>query len=114
MMKFFEKKEFACKCCKVAIVDVELADVLDDVREYFNAPVTITSGYRCEKHNKAVGGAPKSQHCEGIAADIKVSGKAPSEVYKYLNEKYPNKYGIGLYASWTHIDVRETKARWNG
>lgn len=113
-MKYFKKSEFKCKCCGVSIVDVELGDVLDDVREYFNAPVTITSGYRCEKHNKAVGGAKNSQHMQGIASDIKVSGKAPSEVYKYLNDKYPDKYGIGLYGNWTHIDVREAKARWNG
>lgn len=114
MMKFFKKKEFACKCCGVSIVDVELGDVLDDLRNHFNAPTHITSGYRCEAHNTKVGGAKNSQHMQGIAADIRVSGKEPSEVYKFLNEKYPNKYGIGLYKSWVHIDVRETKARWNG
>ena len=114
-MKHFKKSEFMCKCgCGVPIVDVELADVLDDVREHFNAPTSITSGYRCEKHNTKVGGAKNSSHMQGIAADIKVSGKEPKEVYDYLNKKYPNTYGMGLYKSWVHIDVRNTKARWNG
>lgn len=114
MMKHFKKKEFECKCCGVSIVDVELGDVLDDVREHFNAPTIITSGYRCEKHNKAVGGALNSQHMYGIASDIQVKGYTPVQVHKYLTEKYPNKYGIGLYSGWVHIDVRENKARWNG
>ena len=124
MMKYFKKSEFTChgkNCsadgksgCGVSIVDVELGDVLDDLRGHYNTPITITSGYRCEKHNTAVGGAKNSQHMQGIAADIKVSGKEPSEVYKLLNEKYPNKYGIGLYKGWVHLDIRTTKARWNG
>lgn len=114
MMKYFKKSEFACKCCGISIVDVELGDVLDDIRGHYNSPITVVSGYRCEKHNTNVGGAKNSQHMQGIAADIKVSGKEPSEVYKLLNEKYNDKYGIGLYESWVHIDVRKNKARWNG
>lgn len=113
-MKHFKKDEFKCKCCGVSIVDVELGDVLDDVRENFNAPTIITSGYRCAKHNKEVGGALNSQHMQGIASDIQVKGFTPKQVHTYLTEKYPNKYGIGLYKNWVHIDVRETKARWNG
>lgn len=34
------------------------------------APITISSGYRCEALNKAIGGAPGSQHIKGQAADI--------------------------------------------
>ena len=75
-MKFFSEREFACKCCGqlppsmraniVALVD----NVLDPAREEFGGPVTVNSGYRCPKHNLAVGGVVNSQHMKGEAADL--------------------------------------------
>jgi uncharacterized protein YcbK (DUF882 family) len=113
-MKYFKREEFACKCgCGFDDIDEELVDVLDDLREHFGQPVTITSGCRCSKHNKAVGGEPKSKHMEGIAADIKVRNVNPNIVYSWLDNKYPNKYGLGLYKSWVHVDTRRQRARWN-
>ncbi len=46
--------------------------LLDPVRERWNAPITVNSGYRCPALNKAIGGAPTSQHIRGEAADITV------------------------------------------
>lgn len=75
-MKWFKEKEFACKCCGQlpplarenvkALVDV----ILDPVREQLGKPIVVNSGYRCEKHNKAVGGVRNSQHLQGQAADV--------------------------------------------
>lgn len=45
-------------------------DVLDPLRDVIEIPIYINSGYRCEKLNKAVGGADNSQHLRGLAADI--------------------------------------------
>ena len=112
-MKFFKREEFACQCgCGFDTVDYELAEVLDDVRLYFREPVTITSGCRCASHNRSIGGAENSQHVMGRASDIKVKDTEPRLVYNYLNSKYPEKYGIGLYSGWVHIDTRNNKARW--
>ena len=109
----FKRSEFACKCCcGFAPVDVELLYVLEDVREHFQAPVRITSGCRCETRNLEQGGEPHSKHMLGIAADIQVQGVEALKVADYLEGKYPDKYGIGRYATWTHIDVRGSKARW--
>lgn len=111
--KNFKRKEFACKCgCGTDNISQELVDVVQDVRTWAKSPVVINSGLRCESHNRSVGGAPKSQHLYGTAADIRTVSKTPKEVYDYLNEKYPNKYGIGLYGGFTHIDVRPNRARW--
>lgn len=88
--------------------------MLVDVRSHFGAPVTLDCACRCPVHNKAVGGAEKSQHMQGIAADIKVNGQTPAAVADYLEHKYPHGYGIGRYSSFTHIDVRTGPARWNG
>lgn len=111
--KFFKRSEFACKCkCGFSVVDVDLLNVLTMVREYFNSPVTINSACRCESHNKSVGGADGSKHKLGIAADIAVKGVKPSDVYECLCAAFPDKYGIGNYNSFTHIDIRDKKARW--
>ena len=75
-MKHFKEREFVCKCCGqlppavreniVALVD----NVLDPAREQFGGPVVVNSGYRCPKHNLAVGGVVNSQHMMGEAADL--------------------------------------------
>lgn len=50
----------------------ELASkVLQPIRDKYGKPIIVTSGYRCEQLNKAVGGVTFSQHCQGQAADIK-------------------------------------------
>ena len=48
----------------------------------------------------------------GKASDIKLDGMDPDMVYDYLDKKYPDKYGIGKYKTFTHIDSRSKKARW--
>ena len=48
-----------------------VANVLDPLREAFGKPIVVTSGYRCQKLNRAVGGASRSQHITGEAADIR-------------------------------------------
>lgn len=112
--KYFKRSEFACKCgCGFDAVDIELLGVLDNVREYFGLPLTISGPNRCENHNKAEGGSPNSQHIKGKAADIQVKGIEANQVADYLEKKYPDKYGIGRYTEWTHIDIRPNKARWD-
>ena len=115
MAEFFTRGEFACKCgCDPSpVVDYELLEVLTDVRRVFG-PVSINSGVRCVTHNKAVGGSSHSQHLLGRAADIRVSGVSPEEVQTYLKATYPNSLGIGSYGTFTHVDSRPAKARWNG
>jgi hypothetical protein len=44
---------------------------LDRAREYFGAPITITSGYRSPEHNAEIGGVKDSAHTKGMAADLR-------------------------------------------
>jgi uncharacterized protein YcbK (DUF882 family) len=60
-----------------------------------------------------VGGATYSQHKYGLAADITISGVTPLQVAKYAQTLMPSSGGIGLYKSFTHIDCRKTKSRWD-
>ena len=109
----FARKEFACgDGCGFAACDIELVSILEKVRAHFHMPVTITSGCRCESHNKNIGGKPKSLHLRGMAADFMVKGFRPEEVQEWLLSEYPEKYGIGRANTFTHIDVRPYAARW--
>lgn len=116
MNEYFQRSEFACQCgCGMDTVDYELLKVLTDVREHFGKPVICTSGNRCDLHNNGIG-APKSQHTLSKAADFYVRGIEVGAVHSYLEYKYPDQYGLGLYerenGGWVHIDVRGHKARW--
>lgn len=53
-------------CSLLVLVD----NLLDPIRENFAVPMIITSGYRCEKVNKLVGGESNSQHRKGEAVDF--------------------------------------------
>lgn len=111
----FKSTEFDCHgfgCCSETTVDLELVDILQEIRNHFGKAVTINSGFRCKAHNKAVGGASKSKHLSGCAADIRVSEVAPSEVAKFA-ESIGVK-GIGLYGNFVHVDTRDTKSFWYG
>ena len=110
----FRVREFACQDGSDPIfIDSELVSVLQKIRNHFGKAVTITSAYRTPKHNKTVGGTTYSQHLYGKAADIKVQGLAPKDVAKYA-ETLLDEGGIGIYNTFTHIDVRSTKSRWQG
>jgi uncharacterized protein YcbK (DUF882 family) len=112
----FSRHEFACQCsadCGYDTVDAELVQVLEELRQdYEGAAITINSGHRCPAHNAAVGGAEKSVHLTGKACDIVVDGILPARVYAHLIGEYPERFGIGSYDEFTHIDVRSQKARW--
>ena len=115
----FNVSEFACHgrgCCSTVLIDSKLVSYLQQIRDHFNAPVTITSGYRCEKHNKSVNGATSSRHIKGQAADIVVKGVTPAKVAAYAESI--GVLGIGLYegsdGNFVHIDTRTTKSFWYG
>lgn len=93
-------------------MDAKLIELLEDVRGHFNKSVAITSAFRCYRHNVAVGGTQQSQHLEGRAADIIVRSHPSEEVFAYLTEKFPDDFGFGSYATFTHVDSRSKKARW--
>ncbi len=82
----FKSTEFDCKgsgCCTETVIDESFVKQLQTFREYLNVrlgegvSININSGYRCEKHNRDIGGSSTSKHCKGRAADIivKQNGK---------------------------------------
>jgi peptidoglycan hydrolase-like protein with peptidoglycan-binding domain len=122
LSKNFSVYEFRCGLsrgcsCTTSLIDDKLVEILQQVRDHFGVPVTITSGYRCASYNKTAGGAVGSRHTKGQAADITVQGVKPAEVAKYAESI--GVLGIGLYETekdgyFCHIDTRTTKSFWYG
>jgi hypothetical protein len=87
-----------------------LALFLEEVRTVVGMPLRINSAYRSPAANKKVGGKPTSQHCKGVAADIKVKGMTPDQVVKaIINAGLPYDQVIREFDSWTHISIPNTK-----
>jgi len=115
LSKNFSRHEFACRCCDRAEINQRLVDALQELRDLAGLPVRVTSGYRCPEHNRAIGGATRSQHLLGTAADISVRGMTSAEMYRLAEdvEAFRNG-GIGVYPDkgFIHVDVRDGRARW--
>ena len=110
----FKKREFACKCCgrlPAKGIDPLLIARLECLRAFFKRPIIVTSGFRCTKHNRRIGGAEKSLHTKGKAADIKIPGVSPRAVQARCKECFPDG-GVGSYRTHTHVDTRGYRARW--
>lgn len=113
--------EFACsdKSDKV-LIDSELVEVLEQIRTHFGKAVHINSAYRTPAYNISIGGSSKSQHCLGLAADIRIAGVDPIQIALYAASLpfYATKGGIGYYSrvglkdGFVHVDVRSWKSRW--
>ena len=120
LSKNFLSTEIDCHgsgCCTETKIDLKVIDYLQTIRDHFEKPITVTSGYRCPTHNSKVSRAKNSYHTKGMAVDFVVSGVKPREVAKYA-ESLGIK-GIGLYETnsdghFVHIDTRTTKAFWYG
>ena len=80
-MKHFHHSEFDSpdKPGSGKDMDATFLSMLDEARELSGCAYRITSGYRTQTHNKKVGGASKSSHLIGHAADI----AAPDSASRY-------------------------------
>jgi len=132
----FKALEFACKdgtpVPQTYLGNLKaLALCLERVREKFDRPVRVISGYRTLAYNDRCGGSkPKknadgsivtgtgSKHLFAMAADIQIKGVEPAKVAEAIEElieagKIPEG-GLGVYKTFCHYDHRLKKARWVG
>lgn len=117
----FSRSEFACKgegCCgQSSPISLELIDSLELLREQIGHPLIVSSGFRCNNYNTKVGGAPSSQHTQGVAADIILpEGIAIADFLTAAEKIRAFRHGgIGVYPNWLHLDTRQSgKVRWKG
>lgn len=92
-----------------------LARDLEKMRKALGGKLGITSGYRCDVHNRYVDGAIDSQHRKATAADLAVPNGEQQE-YVAAAETVPafRNGGIGIYPNGgVHVDRRGWRARWS-
>lgn len=107
----FSAKELSCKCggryCRGQYFhNPDFLDGLEAIRGDMGRPLVLTSGRRCERHNRAVGGAARSQHMIAIAADIELAGHEPVSLARSALQA--GFRGIGFGRTFLHVDWRTT------
>lgn len=83
-------------------------EVLQPVRDHFQQPVVISSGYRSPALNTRIGGSKTSHHCRGMAADFEIPGITNYEVAKWIatNLQYTQlilEFWTGGNSGWIHV-----------
>lgn len=127
LSEHFRLHEFACKDGQDFVaIDPKLVALLENIRKHCDGEaVHINSAFRTASYNRTLpGSASKSQHLYGRAADIwvghydkqrrPVRTKTPEQVAAIAEMYIGASGGIGIYGTFTHIDVRNGSARWNG
>jgi uncharacterized protein YcbK (DUF882 family) len=100
---------YCCPCCGVDGVKPEAKEALERLEAKWG-PLKPTSAFRCEAHNKAVRGALKSKHLDGIAFDIPMNSSRRQEFIKVARECGFTSFGLGV--SFVHIDIRNERVIW--
>ena len=110
-MKYFKTSEFDSPDLpgSGSNMQVSFCLMLDHSREILGAPIRVNSGYRTSAHNKKVGGAAKSSHLTGHAADL----AAPDRLSKRALLKALYAAGFrrfGIMRTAIHVDNDPAKA----
>jgi len=116
--QFFRPWEIACSCCGDVLMTSEALTALsflDGLRATFGEVMVVNSGYRCPRHNAAVGGARSSMHLRGMAFDIYWERWSEYKRRRFLAIAGSwGMRGIGQYPTFVHVDAREGFAFWQG
>ena len=87
--------------------------ILDPLRRIHQKPIIITSGFRCEKLNKAVGGVANSWHTKGNAADIRIKDENEAReifnILKTLPSVDTALFEHSRTSQWIHVQWDMTK-----
>jgi zinc D-Ala-D-Ala carboxypeptidase len=90
-------------------------NVFQPIREHFNVPIHISSGYRSLALNKAIKGASSSQHCSGEAMDIDMDGTTISnaQIFNWIKDNLIFdqliwEFGTDANPSWVHVSYEST------
>lgn len=112
---YFTTQEFACACgcgfgSKQSDIDPVLIEKLNILRVKLGRPMIVSSGARCQEHNKAIGGSLSSAHLphhtshQCRAVDIKI--RYSQERYDILEQIFKQDWQrVGIAKTFIHLDV---------
>ena len=83
---------------------------LQKIRDHYNQPLIVSSGYRCLRTNRAIGSSDGSDHVQGYAADFTVPGISTLALAKWIqrNIHYDQlilEFGWLREPSWIHLSL---------
>ena len=116
LSEHFTVAEMRCNCqtCRTSDapfpVHWRLVELLEYIRTEIARPLHVRSGYRCEAHNRAVGGVEDSFHLRGMAADVHAFGCDARHLADLARRGGAG--GIGIYSGWIHADVGPERTWW--
>ena len=113
----FSAYEFDCKCddCRATIIDLDLIDKLQKMRDSIGTKLVISSGYRCPSYQQQLRlrgyetAKGVSQHTLGKAVDVNNGVATGAELESYAREAGFKAVGVGK--TWIHIDLRDDQER---
>jgi len=118
-MKMDKKdNDFKCRCCVPNLIDPRVPHLHREIEKDVGEELNVSSGYRCEKHNKAVGGSDTSSHMKGLAWDIECTRSAwdiecTRSRLRFRIIQSAIKHGItriGIEKDYIHLDIDRQKA----
>lgn len=119
----FRRREFRCTCGRCGGYPVEPTEALvlgcEELRVEAGVPLHITdwggSGVRCPEHNREVGGATRSYHLYGMAADLHPGGgMTPAALYALADAQLGQTGELGLYDWGIHYAPEGAYNRFRG
>lgn len=113
--QYIKHEDYACPCCGQVPPDLHTSEVYQFlftkyalVVDDFGHEPKISSGYRCTKHNKTVGGSHASVHLFGLALDADLNSVDETERFENAVESVYPSFRMGVYkvsGSFVHVDV---------
>lgn len=101
----FHPKEIACRGTGRVAFNFEAMDKLQALRKLRNRPLILNSAYRSPEHNKAVGGAPNSEHLRAEAFDVSMSNHDPTEYEQDARKVGFRGFGFYVRQNFIHADI---------
>lgn len=111
----FTPEEIACRGTGKVGVDPEAMDRLQRLRDLIGSPLMLNSAYRSPEHNRAVGGATRSQHLKARAFDVSMANHDPERFEAAARAAGFTGFGFYKRNNFIHVDIgpdREWGARW--
>ena len=101
---------FACPCCGKNWMDPRWEALLKKIEARVDERLDVTSGFRCEKHNREVGGSKTSSHLTGLAVDMDCGrSRLRYQIIAAAIELGINRIGVGKAVM--HLDIDRSKDR---
>ena len=88
--------------------------IFQPIREHFGVPIYVSSGYRSNDLNEAIGGSPRSFHSHGMALDLDQDGRnkgvSNSDVFYFIKDNLPFteliwEFGDENNPNWVHVAI---------